>query len=326
MLLLEKIRSYFGVEEIYTKKDGSIIYSVGSLRDLKKVIIPHFDKYPLLSLKQVNYKLFKQVVEIMDKGEHLTQKGLDSIIALKSSMNLGLSSNLKEVFPNVIPAVIPEYVLPKTIDPSWLAGFVTAEGCFLINSSKSSLYKTGRSVALKFSISQHVRDLPLMQKIADTFKCGVMFSSKTSQLVEFRVNKLSDNLETVIPLFKDYPILGSKARDLADFVEAAALRANKDHLTEKGLARILSLKGGINTGRQMSTWARPQLDQIREDFESILQRGIHTAPIEYPLIILFILIGGILLMSSSDVVTMFLVIELQSYGLYILCSLYCDSE
>jgi NADH:ubiquinone oxidoreductase subunit 2 (subunit N) len=32
-------------------------------------------------------------------------------------------------------------------------------------------------------------------------------------------------------------------------------------------------------------------------------------------IILFILIGAILLMSSSDLVSMFLAIELQSYGL-----------
>ena len=39
--------------------------------------------------------------------------------------------------------------------------------------------------------------------------------------------------------------------------------------------------------------------------------------LEYPLIILFILIGAILLMSSSDLVSMFLAIELQSYGLYI---------
>jgi NADH-ubiquinone oxidoreductase chain 2 len=46
----------------------------------------------------------------------------------------------------------------------------------------------------------------------------------------------------------------------------------------------------------------------------------------YSLIILFILIGAILLMSSSDLVSMFLAIELQSYGLYILATLYRNSE
>jgi len=48
--------------------------------------------------------------------------------------------------------------------------------------------------------------------------------------------------------------------------------------------------------------------------------------IEYPLIILFIIVGATLLMSSSDIVSIFLSIELQSYGLYLLCSLYRDSE
>jgi NADH-ubiquinone oxidoreductase chain 2 len=48
--------------------------------------------------------------------------------------------------------------------------------------------------------------------------------------------------------------------------------------------------------------------------------------IEYPLIILFIIIGATFLVSSSDIVSIFLSIELQSYGLYLLCSLYRDSE
>jgi len=48
--------------------------------------------------------------------------------------------------------------------------------------------------------------------------------------------------------------------------------------------------------------------------------------IEYPLIILFIITGSIFLISSSDLVSIFLSIELQSYGLYLLCTLYRNSE
>ena len=48
--------------------------------------------------------------------------------------------------------------------------------------------------------------------------------------------------------------------------------------------------------------------------------------IEYPLIILFIIIGGTFLVSASDIVSIFLSIELQSYGLYLLCTLYRNSE
>ena len=48
--------------------------------------------------------------------------------------------------------------------------------------------------------------------------------------------------------------------------------------------------------------------------------------IEYSLIILFVLIGGVFLMSSSDLISIFLSLELQSYALYILCVIYRDSE
>ena len=48
--------------------------------------------------------------------------------------------------------------------------------------------------------------------------------------------------------------------------------------------------------------------------------------IEYALIIVFILCGAVFLISTGDLISVFLSIELQSYGLYILCTLYRDSE
>jgi NADH-ubiquinone oxidoreductase chain 2 len=48
--------------------------------------------------------------------------------------------------------------------------------------------------------------------------------------------------------------------------------------------------------------------------------------IDFPTIILFILIGAMSLMSCCDLITMFLCLELQSYGLYILSSIYRNSE
>ena len=48
--------------------------------------------------------------------------------------------------------------------------------------------------------------------------------------------------------------------------------------------------------------------------------------IEYPLIILFCLTGAIFLLCSYDIVSIFLSIELQSYGLYLLCSMHRNSE
>ena len=54
--------------------------------------------------------------------------------------------------------------------------------------------------------------------------------------------------------------------------------------------------------------------------------GEHLSIIEYPLILLFIISGAIFLMSCSDLISVFLAIELQSYGLYLLSTIYRNSE
>ena len=48
--------------------------------------------------------------------------------------------------------------------------------------------------------------------------------------------------------------------------------------------------------------------------------------LEYSLIIVFVISGAVFLMSASDLVSIFLSIELQSYGLYIISTLYRNSE
>ena len=48
--------------------------------------------------------------------------------------------------------------------------------------------------------------------------------------------------------------------------------------------------------------------------------------IEYPLILLFVVSGAVFLMSTNDLVSIFLSIELQSYGLYLLSTIYRNSE
>jgi NADH-ubiquinone oxidoreductase chain 2 len=71
------------------------------------------------------------------------------------------------------------------------------------------------------------------------------------------------------------------------------------------------------------------LYNIRESIPKhklIEKKGEEFKIMEFPLIILFIIIGAILLMSSNDLISIFISIELQSYGLYLLSTLYRNSE
>ena len=54
--------------------------------------------------------------------------------------------------------------------------------------------------------------------------------------------------------------------------------------------------------------------------------GEHLKIIEYPLIILFVIGGAVFLISTNDLISIFLSIELQSYGLYLLSTIYRNSE
>jgi hypothetical protein len=56
LALLKLIRNYFNdVGNIYKKDKDIIHYQVNSIQDLIHVIIPHFDKYSLLTQKRADF-------------------------------------------------------------------------------------------------------------------------------------------------------------------------------------------------------------------------------------------------------------------------------
>ena len=97
----------------------SLVYNVTKIKDITNVIVPHFDKYPLKTQKRSDFLLFSSVVDLMNKKEHLTHEGLLKILAIKASLNKGLSNDLKEVFgnDNIIPVERPKVEF-SSIDPN----------------------------------------------------------------------------------------------------------------------------------------------------------------------------------------------------------------
>lgn len=86
---------------VQEKTKQTVIFTVGSIKDLTNVIIPHFVNYPLLTKKTPDFELFKKVLDLVNNKEHLTEEGLRKIVSIRASMNKGLSSGLIESFPNI---------------------------------------------------------------------------------------------------------------------------------------------------------------------------------------------------------------------------------
>jgi len=97
---------------------NNAVFSVSSLEKLTNIIIPHFNKYPLVTQKRSDFELFKLAIEILNNKEHNDIEGIKKLIAIKSSMNKGLSEKFKLEFPDVNPITRPIIELPEIIDPN----------------------------------------------------------------------------------------------------------------------------------------------------------------------------------------------------------------
>lgn len=127
--LLVAIQNLFGVGSIYSATESLVRYQVDSFKDIK-IIIDFFDKYKLITYKDADFFLCKEVYNLMLNKEHLTTEGLHKIVAIHASINWGLTNQLKAAFPGIVPVLRPKvknHIIP---DPYWLAGFVDGEGCF----------------------------------------------------------------------------------------------------------------------------------------------------------------------------------------------------
>jgi hypothetical protein len=116
--ILFQIQQFFGgIGSIRAdKKANALIYSVEGLKDLTTIIIPHFKKYPLISQKAADFFLFEQIVELMNKDAHKNLDGLQQIINIKASINLGISETVKSEF-EVNPVKRPVIDTKKIPDP-----------------------------------------------------------------------------------------------------------------------------------------------------------------------------------------------------------------
>ena len=69
------------------KTDNTIKFEVRRLDDLLEKVIPHFEKYPLLSAKQRDVESLKAVCLIMKNNEHKRPGGLKKILPIAFRMN-----------------------------------------------------------------------------------------------------------------------------------------------------------------------------------------------------------------------------------------------
>nr|QCQ69146.1 LAGLIDADG endonuclease [Powellomyces hirtus] len=111
--LIYKLKEILGVGVIDFYPNRKMVYlRVRNKAHLKSIILPIFDKFPMLSNKQYDYLRFKQSL-------------LENVI---------LYEDLPEYTRPSVPLNTVEHIINQSYFSAWLVGFIEAEGCF-------SLYK-----------------------------------------------------------------------------------------------------------------------------------------------------------------------------------------
>ena len=75
--VLHALKAYFGCGSIRPdRSDRTLKWETRRLEDLLVRVIPHFERYPLLSGKQDDFERFAAVCRLMATGRHRSQAGL----------------------------------------------------------------------------------------------------------------------------------------------------------------------------------------------------------------------------------------------------------
>jgi len=164
-----------------------------------------------------------------------------------------------ETFPNIVAVPRPHYKFNNIPNPYWISGFISGDSTFCVSIEKSSDNKVGHRVRLIFGTCLHIRDRDLLIGIANYFNIlnnnlmasKYIYDSATTSLLQIKNN--SDIINKIIPFFDQYPILGIKSLDFADFKKVAELVKNKEHLTDSGFSEIIKIVQQMNLDRNNST-------------------------------------------------------------------------
>ena len=82
------LQAYFGCGSIRPdRSDKTLKWETRRLEDLLDRVIPHFESYPLLSGKRLDFERFAAVCRLMAVGAHRNRQGLIQIVELVRTMN-----------------------------------------------------------------------------------------------------------------------------------------------------------------------------------------------------------------------------------------------
>lgn len=174
---------------------------------------------------------------------------------------LWIDSNQNSLTPLLYVAV-----LKSSLNAMWVTGFTDAEGSFIVSISKRS--KSNKwLVRTSFELGLNNKDITTLHDLKSFFGIGKVSIRKYKNVASYSVTKNSDLINVIIPHFTNFPLQTQKRVDFEIWTKIVNLFMNKEHLSEEGFLKVLSLKSILNRGLTKATKENKNID--------VMERPLH---------------------------------------------------
>ena len=129
---------------------------------------------------------------------------------------------------------------------SYLSGYADGEASFCVSFSPSKRHRFGWEVRPSFSVSQNHDRAEILHLFHKRWKTGTFRPDRSDNTLKYEIRAIDDLINSVIPHFRNYPILSSKQKDFEFFAEICELVWSKKHLEPAGFQKIVNLAFKMN--------------------------------------------------------------------------------
>lgn len=191
--VLHYIKKQLGVGSI-TKDGTKAQYFIRDRKIIETVIIPIFDKYPLLTTKYFDYVKLKKALVILNNTSLSKEDKNLKLLAIKNSK--ANSDYISPAWNNAILPLTDVSSINNVMSKSWLVGFIEAEGSFYLTNKDSNRIVHGFGLTQK--LDKVVLDgIRLMLHISNPVKFKELHNHYILDTTNSRA------IENIILFFKD---------------------------------------------------------------------------------------------------------------------------
>lgn len=246
--ILYDLSRYFNCGRVVADNRGFKSFKVTKLTDIVNVVIPHFDKYPLVTSKQLNFQAFKEIALILNSKSTTLDIDFARIENLIGNMNSRRSFLEKWTY-------LSQSTL-SVLNPNWLQAFIDGEGSFQFGIadriSRGSPYV---ATTPTLEIAQNTHDVKVLDLIKQYFEAGYIkpkfdiSSLEEAQSVRGVSRFVLRDSAKIIQFVDQFPMLTRKHEDYLKWKNLVSLKESRAFDSTEGRALMESVKASMNRGK-----------------------------------------------------------------------------